>query len=260
MCVCVSGVLSEEPNKGVHTSWRNSEGKFASHVLRLNNNLLSNMTGLMATLSALFVEPKRLAWLDLSFNNITHIHLVNIHRYWFHFIQAFFAETKHLLSKEQTENWLDSELNRPHQTPSRSLRSSLSWWSCVCCISMVTQCVISLRWTSLGHYHFCTPSHYMETTLRLDMATGKDWSSCSISFYRTSSWDKMKPFLNFISVLLETTWSPPFLIWRWWTSVPSPSRSESRPPSGSGPGGATKPAITPQKTFSRNHLHLEESR
>lgn len=79
--VCVSGVLSEEPNKGVHTPWRNSKGKFASHVLRLNNNLLSNMTGLMETLSALFVEPKRLAWLDLSFNNITHIHPVNIHRY-----------------------------------------------------------------------------------------------------------------------------------------------------------------------------------
>ncbi|KAG7322008.1 hypothetical protein KOW79_014866 [Hemibagrus wyckioides] len=72
----IEGVLSEEPNKGVHTPWRNSEGKFSSHVLRLNNNLVSNMTGLMETLSALFVEPKRLAWLDLSFNNITHIHPV----------------------------------------------------------------------------------------------------------------------------------------------------------------------------------------
>ncbi|KAB5550084.1 hypothetical protein PHYPO_G00049650 [Pangasianodon hypophthalmus] len=72
----VEDVLSEEPNKGVHTPWRNSEGKFASRVLRLNNNLLSNMNGLTETLSALFTEPKRLAWLDLSFNDITHIHPV----------------------------------------------------------------------------------------------------------------------------------------------------------------------------------------
>ncbi|XP_060744289.1 leucine rich repeat containing 51 [Tachysurus vachellii] len=72
----IEGVLSEEPNKGAHTPWRNSEGKFASRVLRLNNNLLSNTTGLMETLSDLFVEPKRIAWLDLSFNNITHIHPV----------------------------------------------------------------------------------------------------------------------------------------------------------------------------------------
>ncbi|TSK67212.1 Leucine-rich repeat-containing protein 51 [Bagarius yarrelli] len=34
------------------------------------------MTGFRETLSALFIEPKRLAWLDLSFNNIPHIHPV----------------------------------------------------------------------------------------------------------------------------------------------------------------------------------------
>ncbi|KAM9469000.1 leucine-rich repeat-containing protein 51 [Clarias gariepinus] len=72
----VEDVLSEEPNNGAHAPWRNAEGKFASQVLRLNNNLLSNITGLMETLCALFAEPKRLAWLDLSFNNITHIYPV----------------------------------------------------------------------------------------------------------------------------------------------------------------------------------------
>ncbi|XP_046719069.1 leucine rich repeat containing 51 isoform X1 [Silurus meridionalis] len=69
-------VLAEEPNKGMRVPWRTSEGKFASQALRLNNNLLTDTTGLMETLSALFVEPKRLAWLDLSFNKITHIHPV----------------------------------------------------------------------------------------------------------------------------------------------------------------------------------------
>ncbi|XP_060798185.1 leucine rich repeat containing 51 [Neoarius graeffei] len=72
----IEDVLSEEPNKGVRIPWRNSEGKFNSRVLRLNNNLLSNTTGLLETLSALFIEPKRLSWLDLSFNDITHIHPV----------------------------------------------------------------------------------------------------------------------------------------------------------------------------------------
>lgn len=75
--MCVSDVLSEEPNKGVRTPWRNSEGKFASRVLRLNNNLLTNTTGLMETLSALFTKPKHLTWLDLSFNDITNIHPVH---------------------------------------------------------------------------------------------------------------------------------------------------------------------------------------
>ncbi|KAF4085792.1 hypothetical protein AMELA_G00099030 [Ameiurus melas] len=72
----VEEVLSEEPNKGVRTPWRNSEGKFASRVLRLNNNLLSSTTGLMETLSALFTKPKYLTWIDLSFNDITNIHPV----------------------------------------------------------------------------------------------------------------------------------------------------------------------------------------
>ncbi|XP_026867966.2 leucine rich repeat containing 51 isoform X2 [Electrophorus electricus] len=55
---------------------KNSKGKFSSRALRLNNNIITELTGLTDILSAVFVEPTCLAWLDLSFNDISHIHPV----------------------------------------------------------------------------------------------------------------------------------------------------------------------------------------
>ncbi|XP_017539981.1 leucine rich repeat containing 51 isoform X1 [Pygocentrus nattereri] len=72
----VADVVSEEPNMSVRPLRRNSEGKFSSRSLRLNNNIISDLQGLTDTLPALFTEPKRLAWLDLSFNDLSHIHPV----------------------------------------------------------------------------------------------------------------------------------------------------------------------------------------
>ncbi|KAL6471855.1 hypothetical protein MHYP_G00205050 [Metynnis hypsauchen] len=72
----VADVVSEEPNTSVRPLRRNSEGKFSNRSLRLNNNIISDLQGLTDTLSALFTEPKRLAWLDLSFNDLSHIHPV----------------------------------------------------------------------------------------------------------------------------------------------------------------------------------------
>ncbi|KAI4905671.1 hypothetical protein NFI96_029802, partial [Prochilodus magdalenae] len=72
----LSDVVSEEPNKSVRPLRRNSEGKFSSRSLRLNNNIINDLQGLTETLSTLFTEPKRLAWLDLSFNDLSHIHPV----------------------------------------------------------------------------------------------------------------------------------------------------------------------------------------
>ncbi len=74
-CVPVD-MLSDEPNPGVRPLKRDSEKKILSATLRLNNNFLSDLTGLMDTLSALYAEPMRLAWLDLSFNEFQHIHPV----------------------------------------------------------------------------------------------------------------------------------------------------------------------------------------
>ncbi|KTF89920.1 hypothetical protein cypCar_00036117 [Cyprinus carpio] len=72
----VSDMLSDEPNPGTRPLKRDSEQKILSATLRLNNNFLSDLTGLMDTLSALYAEPMRLAWLDLSFNEFQHIHPV----------------------------------------------------------------------------------------------------------------------------------------------------------------------------------------
>ncbi|XP_042627518.1 leucine-rich repeat-containing protein 51-like [Cyprinus carpio] len=72
----VSDMLSDEPNPGTRPLKRDSEQKILSATLRLNNNFLSDLTGLMDMLSALYAEPTRLAWLDLSFNEFQHIHPV----------------------------------------------------------------------------------------------------------------------------------------------------------------------------------------
>uniref|UniRef100_A0A673FR73 Leucine-rich repeat-containing protein 51 n=1 Tax=Sinocyclocheilus rhinocerous TaxID=307959 RepID=A0A673FR73_9TELE len=69
-------MLSDEPNPGARPLKRDSEQKILSATLRLNNNFLSDLTGLMDTLSALYAEPTRLAWLDISFNEFQHIHPV----------------------------------------------------------------------------------------------------------------------------------------------------------------------------------------
>ncbi|XP_062873265.1 leucine rich repeat containing 51 [Trichomycterus rosablanca] len=72
----VTDVLSEEANMGVRAPKKNTQGKYKSRALRLNNNVISDMTGLMDTLCALFMEPTHISWIDLSFNEISHIHPV----------------------------------------------------------------------------------------------------------------------------------------------------------------------------------------
>uniref|UniRef100_A0A8C1N8X0 Leucine-rich repeat-containing protein 51 n=1 Tax=Cyprinus carpio TaxID=7962 RepID=A0A8C1N8X0_CYPCA len=55
MSSCVSvDMLSDEPNPGARPLKRDSEQKILSATLRLNNNFLSDLTGLMDTLSALY--------------------------------------------------------------------------------------------------------------------------------------------------------------------------------------------------------------
>uniref|UniRef100_A0A3B1K9A5 Leucine-rich repeat-containing protein 51 n=1 Tax=Astyanax mexicanus TaxID=7994 RepID=A0A3B1K9A5_ASTMX len=72
----LADVALEEPNTSVRPLRRNPDGKFSSSSLRLNNNMIVNLQGLTDTLSTLLSKPQRLAWLDLSFNFITHIHPV----------------------------------------------------------------------------------------------------------------------------------------------------------------------------------------
>ncbi|XP_035478916.1 leucine rich repeat containing 51 isoform X2 [Scophthalmus maximus] len=64
---------TEEPRSGLRPIKRTSESKYQSHCLRLNNNNIVELHGLQKTIKYFLAEPLQLAWLDLSFNKITHI-------------------------------------------------------------------------------------------------------------------------------------------------------------------------------------------
>ncbi|XP_040902378.1 leucine rich repeat containing 51 isoform X2 [Toxotes jaculatrix] len=63
----------EEPRSGLRPLKKNSEMKYESHSLRLNNNNIADLHDLQKTVCHFMAEPLQLAWLDLSFNKITHI-------------------------------------------------------------------------------------------------------------------------------------------------------------------------------------------
>uniref|UniRef100_A0A8C7DJP3 Leucine-rich repeat-containing protein 51 n=1 Tax=Oncorhynchus kisutch TaxID=8019 RepID=A0A8C7DJP3_ONCKI len=65
--------LTEEPNQGLRPLKRNAEKKFCSRSLRLNNNIITDLSGFNDMVSAFLSEPSQLAWVDLSFNDISHI-------------------------------------------------------------------------------------------------------------------------------------------------------------------------------------------
>ncbi|XP_058490570.1 leucine rich repeat containing 51 [Solea solea] len=64
---------SVEPTRGLRPLKRNSQMKYNSHCLRLNNNNIVDLDELQMTINHFLAEPSQLAWLDLSFNKITHI-------------------------------------------------------------------------------------------------------------------------------------------------------------------------------------------
>ncbi|XP_041734840.1 leucine rich repeat containing 51 [Coregonus clupeaformis] len=73
---CLSSMtdaLMEEPNQGLRPLKRNAEKKFCSRSLRLNNNMITDLSGFNNTVSAFLSEPSQLAWVDLSFNDISHV-------------------------------------------------------------------------------------------------------------------------------------------------------------------------------------------
>ncbi|TMS07298.1 Leucine-rich repeat-containing protein 51 [Larimichthys crocea] len=63
----------EEPNSGLRPIKRNSEMKYLSRSLRLNNNNITDLCDLQRPVSHFLAEPSQLAWLDLAFNKISHI-------------------------------------------------------------------------------------------------------------------------------------------------------------------------------------------
>ncbi|XP_068173690.1 leucine-rich repeat-containing protein 51 [Antennarius striatus] len=64
---------TETPSSSLRPIKRNSELKYSSRALRLNNNNITDLYGLQKTITHFLAEPSQLAWLDLSFNKISHI-------------------------------------------------------------------------------------------------------------------------------------------------------------------------------------------
>ncbi|XP_035536395.1 leucine rich repeat containing 51 [Morone saxatilis] len=63
----------EEPSSSLRPSKKNSAMKYLSRSLRLNNNNITDLSDLQKPVSHFLAEPSQLAWLDLSFNEISHI-------------------------------------------------------------------------------------------------------------------------------------------------------------------------------------------
>ncbi|KAM9359125.1 leucine-rich repeat-containing protein 51 [Symphorus nematophorus] len=64
---------TEEPSSGLRPLKKNSEMKYISRSLRLNNNNITELHDLQRPVRHFLAEPSQLAWLDLSFNKISHI-------------------------------------------------------------------------------------------------------------------------------------------------------------------------------------------
>uniref|UniRef100_A0A8C2ZSJ1 Leucine-rich repeat-containing protein 51 n=1 Tax=Cyclopterus lumpus TaxID=8103 RepID=A0A8C2ZSJ1_CYCLU len=65
--------ISKEHSSTLRPLKRNPKMKYLSCSLRLNNNNIPDLHDLQRTVNHFLAEPSRLAWLDLSFNNILHI-------------------------------------------------------------------------------------------------------------------------------------------------------------------------------------------
>ncbi|XP_026171873.1 leucine-rich repeat-containing protein 51-like [Mastacembelus armatus] len=67
----LSGALFKVPRTGIRPLKTNSENKYLSRSLRLNNNSITEVSGLHYIVNHFLAEPLNLGWLDLSFNKIT---------------------------------------------------------------------------------------------------------------------------------------------------------------------------------------------
>ncbi|XP_070827264.1 leucine-rich repeat-containing protein 51 [Chaetodon trifascialis] len=70
----LADACSEEPSSSLRPLRKNSEMKYRSRSLRLSNNNITDLHDLQKPVSHFLAEPSQLAWLDLSFNKISHIH------------------------------------------------------------------------------------------------------------------------------------------------------------------------------------------
>lgn len=129
---------------------KNSEDKFCSRSLRLNNNFLTELSGLCETVKHYFSEPALLSWLDLSFNDISHINAVSLRRHGVGLYSPYHNRVTTNSHQPSTlcSVYVFSMIKSVNYRMKLSLRSSVSFQSCGCCISMVTASVTFQRWTN----------------------------------------------------------------------------------------------------------------
>ncbi|CAB1349252.1 unnamed protein product [Coregonus sp. 'balchen'] len=75
---CLSSMtdaLMEEPNQGLRPLKRNAEKKFCSRSLRLNNNIITDLSGFNNTVSAFLSEPSQLAWVLVELKELRVLYL-----------------------------------------------------------------------------------------------------------------------------------------------------------------------------------------
>ncbi|KAI8508525.1 Leucine-rich repeat-containing protein 51 [Branchiostoma belcheri] len=71
MLCSMDDATEDEMRQGSRKHKYDEEGKINSNALRMNNNALTTLDGLSGAITRLFINPEALAWVDLSFNDLT---------------------------------------------------------------------------------------------------------------------------------------------------------------------------------------------
>uniref|UniRef100_A0A3B4B9T5 Leucine-rich repeat-containing protein 51 n=1 Tax=Periophthalmus magnuspinnatus TaxID=409849 RepID=A0A3B4B9T5_9GOBI len=69
----MTDAMAEIPRRGVRPLTPDSRGRYHSRAVRLNNNNISDLTGVGFLLGHFLSRPSHLGWLDLSFNKLERI-------------------------------------------------------------------------------------------------------------------------------------------------------------------------------------------
>ncbi|KAM8815934.1 leucine-rich repeat-containing protein 51 isoform 1-T3 [Rhynchonycteris naso] len=69
----IQDLVSEEPRTGLRPLTHSKSGKSLTQSLWLNNNALNDLRDFKHVISQLLEHPQNLAWIDLSFNDLTTI-------------------------------------------------------------------------------------------------------------------------------------------------------------------------------------------
>ncbi|XP_045433746.1 leucine-rich repeat-containing protein 51 isoform X2 [Pipistrellus kuhlii] len=69
----IQDLMSEEPRRGLRPLRRSKSGKLLTQSLWLNNNVLNELRDFPQVISQKLQHPENLAWIDLSFNDLTSI-------------------------------------------------------------------------------------------------------------------------------------------------------------------------------------------